>query len=284
MVRIFIALVLVLSLELFANDAYGREEPSEAALMQKIESFLDAGSFVRNKEFIKIIFDPYTHYYKSQRIDTLKVVQTLKDNGLLKLVFNSPQELVLHFKTNGSPLFFVKVMSDTLRNIGYYRYVTQASQLNAEEFSWSITLKSEYATDPVILQQELQKSGCSIMDIEKNSQYEWSYSIDMSRAYLNVTQLQPREKLTLKRSLYSYWLDVSKIEELEIHSSARNQWYPSIAYYDASMHLLKIIQENEVYKYMNLEMPQEAKYIKITDLYTLKNVKDELVLHPKGAK
>lgn len=284
MVRIFIALVLVLSLELFANDAYGREEPSEAALMQKIESFLDAGSFVRNKEFIKIIFDPYTHYYKLQRIDTLKVVQTLKDNGLLKLVFNSPQELVLHFKTNGSPLFFVKVMSDTLRNIGYYRYVTQASQLNAEEFSWSITLKSEYATDPVILQQELQKSGCSIMDIEKNSQYEWSYSIDMSRAYLNVTQLQPREKLTLKRSLYSYWLDVSKIEELEIHSSARNQWYPSIAYYDASMHLLKIIQENEVYKYMNLEMPQEAKYIKITDLYTLKNVKDELVLHPKGAK
>ncbi len=284
MVKVLLAFFITLSFELFANELYLDDRPSEAALMQKIQSFLESGSFSRNREFIKIIFDPYTHYYKAEKVDTLKVVKTLKDNGLLKLTFSSPKELVLHFKINGSPLFFVKVMSDTLRNIGYYRYVTVASHLDAEEFGWSISLKSEYATDPVVLQQELQKSGSSIMDIEKNSPYEWTYSVDMSKAYLNVPQLQPHEKLTLKRSLYSYWLDVSKIEELEIHSSARNQWYPSIAYYDASMHLLKIIQENEVYKYMNLEMPQEAKYIKITDLYTLKNVKDELVLHPKGAK
>lgn len=284
MVRFFLAFLLFAAFHLHAEDLDAQQSPSSAALMQKIESFLDPATFKRNEDFIKIIFDPYTDYYKNNRINSIKVAKTLKENGLLKLVFGAPRELTLHFKTNGSPLFFVKVMGDTLRNIGYYRYVTVASQLSESEFGWSINLKSEYATDPLILEQELQKSGCGIMDIEKKSAYEWSYTVDMSRAFLNVPQLHPHEKMQLKRSLYSYWLDVSKIEALEIQSSHRNQWYPSIAYYDASMRLLKIIQENEVYKYINLDMPQEAKYIKINDLYTLKNVKDELVLYPKGAK
>jgi hypothetical protein len=252
--------------------------------MEKIKSFLDERTFAQNRDFINIIFEPRSDFYKNQRVDTLKVVQTLKENGLLKLFFNSPKELVLHFNTSGSPLFFVKIMSDTLRNIGYYRYVTIASHLNASEFSWSINLKSEYATDPLVLAQELKKNGCTIIDIEKKSSQEWSYTIDMRNAYLNVTQLQSYEKINLKRSLYSHWLDVSKIEELEIQSSSKNQWYPSIAYYDASLHLLEIIKENEIFKYMSLKIPKGAKYIKISDVYTLKNVKDELVLLPKGSR
>ena len=67
---------------------------------------------------------------------------------------------MLNFETNGAALFFVKIMGDTLRNIGYYRYVTQESNLQSKRFKWTISLNSEYATDPIILQRELLKSGC----------------------------------------------------------------------------------------------------------------------------
>ena len=253
-------------------------------LTTKIKSFLDENRYKENKEFINVIFDPKASFYKNERVDVVKVIQTLKENGLLKLFFASPREFTLNFKTSGSPLFFVKIMGDTLRNIGYYRYVTTASNLDASEFSWSINLTSEYATDPLVLNKELQKSGCRIIDIERNSVFEWTYVVDIENGFLNIDALENNNKITLKRSLYEHWLDVSKIKMLKILSSKRNHWYPYIAYYDSSLHLLKMIKRETIYDEIMLEIPKNAKYIKISDMYTLKNVKDELILLPKGSR
>jgi len=90
--------------------------------------------------------------------------------------------------------------------------------------------------------------------------------------------------MQLRRSLYAHWLNVSKIKGLDIKSSHRNSWYPYIAYYDASMHLLKVIREDKIYYNIKLNIPQNAKYMKIADLYTMKNIRDELRLTPKGSK
>lgn len=260
------------------------EELQEDPLTTKIKSFLSEKSYESNKAFINVIFEPKSSFYVKDRVDAVKVIQTLKDNGLLNLFFESPQDFRLNFKTSGFPLFFVKIMEDTLRNIGYFRYVTTASNFDTSEFSWSINLTSEYATDPLILQNELMKSGCSIVDIEKNAVKEWTYTIDITNGYLNVVQLHTNEVLKLKRSLYSHWLDISKIRSLKIKSSRRNRWYPYIAYYDASLHLLKLLKREKIYKSITLNMPKNAKYIKISDMYTLKNVKDELILYPKGRR
>jgi len=175
-------------------------------------------------------------------------------------------------------------MSDTLRNIGYYRYVTTAATLNSSEFTWSINLTTEYATDPLVLQTELNKSGATIIDIDRKSKTEWTYVVDMGNSFLNLTELEDSVEIKLKRSLYAHWLNCSKIKELYILSSRRNNWYPYIAYYDASLHLLKVIKEDKRYNKINLEIPKEAKYIKISDLYSLKNVKDELTLYPSGSR
>jgi hypothetical protein len=250
----------------------------------KIQVFLDPQTYIENREFINLIFDPREAFYKNQRVDAVKVVQTLKDNGLLKLFFQSPQELKLNFKTSGAPLFFVKIMGDTLRNIGYYRYVTTASNLDASEFTWNISLTSEYATDPLVLEKELAKSGCKIIDIERNSKYEWTYVIDMRGGFLNLETLQSKQEVRLKRSHYAHWLNVSKIKELKITSSRRNSWYPYIAYYDTSLHLLKVFKDNKICYKTELDIPQNAKYMKISDLYTLKNVRDGLVLLPGDSK
>lgn len=281
---LFVSFLLFSFAHALNNDYLGEVASQKASLTGKIQSFLDEKTYRENREFINIIFDPKSAFYHNGRLNSLKIIQTLKENGLLKLFFDSPREFQLNFKTSESPLFFVKIMSDTLRNIGYYRYVTIASHLDASEFSWSISLKSEYATDPLVLQTELAKSGCEIIDVQRDSAQEWTYSIDMGHGYLNIQSLQDNEEVTLKRSLYAHWLNVSNIKELEIQSSRRNEWYPYIAYYDASLHLLKIIKENKTHRDILLHIPKNAKYIKISDVYTLKNVKDELKLLPKGSK
>ena len=273
----------ILVLLLFFSSLYA-EAISKDPLLRKIESFLSQNSYEDNKDFINVIFEPKSAFYIKERVDVVKVIQTLKDNGLLNLFFASPQEFTLHFKTSGYPLFFVKIMEDTLQSLGYFRYVTTASNFDSSEFSWSINLTSEYATDPLILQNELHKSGCSIVDIEKNSDKEWTYIIDIGNGHLNVPQLHTGEVLKLKRSLYAHWLDVSKIRSLRIKSSRRNRWYPYIAYYDASLHLLKLFKREKIYKDLTLKMPKNARYIKISDMYTLKNLKDEISLYPKGKR
>jgi hypothetical protein len=263
----------------FTFDAIQSQDDPVTA---KIKSFIDEKRYIDNEEFINVIFDPKSAYYINDRVDVVKVIQTLKDNGLLNLFFKSPQEFTLNFKTNGSPIFFVRLMDDTLRSIGYFRYVTSASHLDASEFSWSINLVSEYMTDPLILQNELNKSGCEIIDIERDNAKEWTFVIDMNHGHLNLEELKNSKTVKLRRSLYAHWFNVSKIRSLKIESSRRNHWYPYIAYYDASLHLVKLLKRDKVYKHISLKIPKNAKYMKISDLYTLKNVRDGLVLHPLG--
>jgi len=277
MVKTIMAIVLLFRFA-YCDDL--QEDP----LTLKIKSFLSEKSYEANKDFINVIFEPKSAFYVKDRVNAVKVIQTLKSNGLLNLFFRSPQDFRLNFRTNGFPLFFVKIMEDTLQNIGYFRYVTTASNFDASGFTWSIDLTSEYATDPLILQNELHKSGCDIVDVEKNSAREWTYTIDITNGYLNVAQLYAGEELKLKRSFYARWLDISKIRSLKIISSRRNRWYPYISYYDASLHLLKLLKKNKIYKKLTLAMPKNAKYIKISDMYTLKNVKDKLLLYPSGTR
>lgn len=286
MVKLFFTFLLLFSFsfaEEFAADVVDSNS-TKAKLTNKIKSLLDESVYTKNEAYIKIIFSPESDFITNYRVDAVKVVETLKENGLLSLYFKKPQELIINFKTSDNPLFFMKIMGDTLRNIGYYRYVTRESKLDETGFTWSISLKTEYVTDPQVLQTELNKSGSVITDVTMNTQTEWTFSVDMRDGFLNVPKLVAFENIELKRSLYAYWLDVSQIKKLSIQSSVRNSWYPYITYFDSSLHLLKVIKKDSKTRNIILNIPNGAKYIKISDIYTLKNIKNFLLLAPKGSR
>lgn len=274
MVRIFLLFSLLLS---FLN--------AEDLLIQKIKSLINPATFVKDRAYIDVIFSPKEDFYtKDGRVDSIKVVRTLKENGILNLFFKKPRDINISFKTKGEPLFFIKIMGDSLQNIGYYRYVTKESSFSDEEFVWKINLTSEYAADPIILAQELGKSECEIVDVIRENETDWTYIIDMKNAKLDAPTLEGEVEHKLKRSLYAYWLDVSKIENIEIESSARNDWYPYIAFYDKSLKLLRVMKIDSKKTSLILEMKEDTHYIKISDIYTLKNIKDDLVLKPTAKK
>ncbi len=254
-------------------------------LMQKIQNLVNPRTFAKDKAFIETIFSPKSAYYKEDgRVDSIKVIKTLKDNGVLNLFFKTPREMNISFKTQGTPLLFIKIMSDTLQNVGYYKYMTKESNFDDSGFVWKINLTSEYAADPLILAQELEKNNCKIVDVVRENESDWSYVIDMKKAKLDVAALEGGVEFNLKRSLYAYWLDVSKIGTLDIVSSIRNEWYPYIAFYDKSLKLLNVIKIDTKKTNITLELDPEAYYIKISDIYTLKNIKDDLVLTPLERK
>lgn len=247
-----------------------------ADLYQKIESLVGKDDFAKNRAFIEIIFSPSKAYFVNDHLDVVKVAQTLKENGLLKLVYKRAQPLELTFTTNGSPMYFVKLMGDTLRAMGHYRYSTSESRLDTISFYWKITLNTKRATDPVLLQDELRKRGCEITDIVRENPLAWSYEIDMSKAHLKLSPLERGEEVVFRRSLYDHWLNVSKVKRMTVWSFRGNNWYPYIAFYDSSLRLLKVYKRDKKSWQVTVNPPRDTTYVRISDLYSLKNIKDGL--------
>jgi hypothetical protein len=272
-VKRFVLLIVLTALTLNASD-----------LLEKVRDFMGDDRYATHRGFIEILFKDEAAYYTNEHLDVVKIVETLKQNGLLQLFFEKPQQLTLTFTTNGPSLYFVKVMGDTLHAIGYYRYMTEYSKKNESEFVWRITMQSEYATDPTVLKNELFKRGCKILDIKRLSQSDWYYNIDMASASLNAHNIGQGEVLKLKRSLVPHWVNVEGIRQLKLTSSGSNVWYPYITFFDNSLHLLKVYKRDKKTWQIRINIPSNTQYVKIADMYDLKNIKDGLDIEASGIK
>ncbi len=266
------------------NQKSDSQEAEKDLLQEKIKALIGDNAYARHVRFIRIIFANEEDYYTNARVDVAKVIQTLKDNGLLELFFKKPQEMHLTFQSGGYPLFFVKIMSDTLQSMGYYRFITERSKQDESGFYWTIRLTGEYAIDPVLLKKALQKRGCDIVDINRNTKTDWAYHIDMKNAYLMLKELEPYTEKLLKKSLYEHWLNVKSAKSLTLWSLKGNSWYPYVSIYDKELHLLKVYKRDRKTKKIKLELPEDTAYVKIADLYSLKNIKEGLRVQAQGTK
>ncbi len=285
-----LCLVLLLSLSTLYCEEFTLDQELESVeqqkdlLQEKIKDLIGDKAYARHVKFIKIIFANEEDFYTNNRVDVANVIKTLKDNGLLDLFFKKPKEMHLTFHSSGYPLFFVKIMSDTLQSMGYYRFITDQSKQDESGFFWTIRLVGEYAIDPVLLKNALQKRGCDIVDIDRHSKTDWSYHIDMKNAYLMLEELLPYKERELKKSLYEHWLNVKSSKSLILWSLKGNNWYPYISIYDKELRLLKVYKRDRRTKKLKLELPQDTVYVKIADLYSLKNIKGGLRVQTQGVK
>ena len=241
-------------------------------VFEKVRAMVGDTVFFRNEAFIKIIFSDRNTYEKAGQIDVVSIVKTLKDNGLMRLGYGRSRTLELTFETNGAPQFFMTLMGDTLRDMGYYNYLTDSAQLSKSGYVWRIRMEAESAVDPAALQQKLAERGCRIFDIERSGDTQWRYFIDMGGAHLNLTPLALGEKVTMKRLVYPRWLDVSQANQLTLWSLKGNNWYPYIAFYDDDLRLLKLYKRDKKSWQIIINLPRGCAYVKIADLYSRKNM------------
>jgi len=246
-------------------------------LFLKIENFIGKKQFLVHNNLINLLFKNKEDFYNSSdKLNYILLLQTLKKNGLLDLKFKKPQELNIEFHTNKDAIKSLKILNETLRAMGYYYYFTKEVNYKSpnQDLVWIIRFKAEYALDPLLLIKELKLKSCKIIDIQKQNNTSWLYQLDTTNA--NITEaikIDNNEKVILQKPLKAYFLQVDKAKTLQIIGRRLNHWFPYIVFYDKHLSILKVIKKNRIYKGYKTKIPTGTKYIKITDLYTLINIK-----------
>ncbi len=249
-----------------------------------LNSILGTRTYNANKGLIDIVFKQKSNYYNGNSVDVIKVVQALENNKLVNLSLKTSQDITLSFSTKGSPIFLVKIMSDALRNIGYYKYMTKESHIAGSEFLWIIEYNGDSVIDPIVLDAELAKSGCHITDIQATHPASWSYEIEMSNAHLSVAKLDLTTTITSERGISEKWIDVSTVSKVSISSNHANSWYPSISFYDQELHLLKAQKIDSKTSELSINLPSDTVYMKISDLYSLNNIKNGFSIEAQASR
>jgi hypothetical protein len=253
-------------------------------LDDKILNLLGQKDYQLHHNLINILFQKRERFFLGDEIRFVPVLKALKKNGLLHLGFDRPKRLTVEFHLYHDPLKSLKVMNDTLKSLGYYYYFTKKSIYDGNgNLTWTITLNTEYAIDPFVLSSELVKQECRILDIEKVSDDKWVYKIDTLNAKVADTILvESNERVILQKPLKPYFIEIKEGRELRIIGRKLNNWFPYIVFYDSHLNVLDVIKKKRIYRGLVTKIPENTKYIKISDLYNLINIKRGLSIIVKS--
>lgn len=265
----FISLILLGSL--FANEA---ETTVDTLLHDKIKNLIGEPIYNEHINLINFVFKNKHNYQHNESLNYISIIKTLKENGLLHLNYEEPKDILIQFKINNNPLKSLKILKDTLKSLGYYYYFTKTSVYDGDKIlNWTIKLKTEAAIDPLVLSNELLEKDCRMVDISKEND-KWIYTIDTNFASLkDAMYVSSNERVSFQKPLTPYFIRIDKAQSLYVASRVLNRWFPNIVFYDKHLKILKVVNEDRVHRNIRLSVPEETKYIKISDLYTLINIK-----------
>lgn len=268
MVRIFVVLSLLLS---FINAS---------ALHSELENILGQNSYLAKKKFLNILFKDQQKFHVGSEVDIHKVLSTLKENSLIRLDYKRNRELHLSFATEqNNPLIFIKMIQNSLNTLGYSTPTTEKVMRDSSGFLYKVNLKTSSAIDPVLFASELTKQGCYIAQMKRYSKVNWRYNINISDIDIVPNETIFNKKMALKKPLNPYWIDVEQAKTLTLSSSRGNSWHPYIVFYDRDLKILDTISKELKSYNERLSIPRGAKYVKISDIYTLENLKRGLSVY-----
>lgn len=245
-------------------------------LLQKVENLIGSRDYLAHQNLIKVLFSKKEKFYIGESFRYKTILNELKDNGLLKLEFSSPQEFFVEFQTNKDTIKSLKILKNSLKSLGYYYYFTKSSSSDGEgNFFWTVSIKSKASLDPLALFDELLKKDCKIIDIKREESNKWVYKIDTKFAKISeAVVVDNNEKIVLQKPFKPYFLEIKEgAKSLKVISRRLNNWFPYIVFYDTHLNVLKVIKRDKEYRGATINIPENSKYIKISDLYTLMNIK-----------
>lgn len=249
-------LVLITSSVLFAN------------LNQKALNLLGKDKYYTNKGLIDFIL-------KDSNITYTSMVEKLKRNNLLDLKFNKKKQLNITFKLNDSSSKSMIITKKVLKSLGYYKTVTKNLEFLDNSIIWDFTIETKAAIDPLYISKAFNKRNSYIRDIIKEGENKYTYYIDTSKAkFFRTYQFENGSNvLSLKKISKGYFLAVNENEKLNIQSIAGNRWHPNIVFYDDKLNIIEIQNSDNFTKNLSLKVPENTKYLKINDLYSLNNLR-----------
>ncbi len=255
--------LLLLALSVFASP-----------LEDKIESFIGEKEYRIQKNLIGVLFkDKISFLRVDNSVDDIKVLKKLKDNGVLKLFYAKPQKLSLTFSTTENPLIFMRVINESLSSMGYNYFLTKRALKDYDGFLWEIIISTEHIVDPLILSKNLQERGCFLESVDRADKNKWIYVVDTDNIKIEALKIEANKTTELKKPIKPYWIDVESMKSISFSSKMADRWFPSIVFYDNKLHIVQDFQKDSATNRLKLKIPEDAKYAKVADLYTLDNIK-----------
>jgi len=247
----------------------------QATLLEdKIESFIGEKVYKTQKNLIRILFKDESKFLnEDSSVDDIKVLQKLKDSGILKLFYKNPQELNLAFSTKDNSLVFMRVINEALSSMGYNYFLTKRALKSSDKFLWEIIISTEHVVDPLIFSKRLKARGCYIEKVERSSQNDWAYEINSDEIKIESRKVEANRTIKLRKPIKPYWIDIKDMKSISFASKIADRWHPSIVFYDDKLHIVKDYQKDKVTNRLKIKVPSEAQYVKVSDMYTLDNIK-----------
>lgn len=248
---------------------------SGSILKEKVENIIGTNDYKANSGLINLLFKNESLYIINDKIKYYKLFKTLQDNGLLNLQLNRPSDIEIEFIGLNKHFKSYKILNDTMQVLGFRYFFTKSMSVNSDDhFIWNIVFKAEYMIDPVMLLKELQQANSVVKKVVNKGNNKWTYEIDFQNAELsNAIKIAKNERVSFQKPLRAYMIEVENAQNLQVISRSSNHWFPHIVFFDKDLKVLEVIKENKVQKGVRVDMPDDTRYIKITDLYNLINIK-----------
>jgi len=250
-----------------------------SSLQENIENFIGKKTYKINKFLIYNLFKDENSFYLGEKLRYIKIFRILKENGLLHIKYNSAKDINIVFESQDKTIKTIKTVKDILLNLGYSYYFTKSITRIDSNLKWEINFKSESMLDPLVFLKELSKLNVKVLNIKKINNTKWKYKIDVNYVnILNSIDIAKNEVIKLKKPHRDYVIKVNDAHKLKIMSHRLNEWYPSLTFYDKDLSLIGFVEQNRIYKGIKLKIPNETKYILISDTYNLINIKRGLTI------
>ncbi|BFU77850.1 hypothetical protein ALC152_10650 [Arcobacter sp. 15-2] len=248
---------------------------SGSVLKEKVENIIGTKDYKIHSSLISLLFKDESKYIINNQIKYLKVFNTLQENGLLNLRLNKPRDIEIEFQSSEKNFKSYKILNDVMHMIGYRYFFTKSMSIDDKQtLTWKILFKAEYMLDPVVLLNELRKNSANVIEVVNKGSNKWFYKIDFKNADLDsAIKIDNYEKVKFQKPLRAYMLKIEEAQSLQVISRNLNNWFPNIVFFDKDLKILKVIKKNRVYKGFKVKIPENTRYVKVTDLYNLINIK-----------
>jgi len=249
-------------------------------LEEKVESIVGKQNFQIHKGLIEFLLKDERKFIYNNKIQYLKLFEVLQQNGLLNLRLHKPTNINIEFKMVDKNIKAYKILNDSLQSLGIRYFFTKSMNLNDQkELSWTILFKAEYMLDPVVFIKELQLHNCKVNNLVVKDKNSWYYEIKFENSRLSkAIKVEKNEKVRFQKPLRALFLQVDDSKQLQVISRNLNNWYPHIAFFDKDLQVLGVIKKDRKYKGLKTKVPFGTKYVKVTDLYNLINIKRGLTI------
>lgn len=244
-------------------------------ILETVKNYIDPPTYRAKENLIKALFANEEQFINktTRKADTIKIVSTLKHNGLLPLSYKAAQTLNLTFKINTKPLLSMRLINDALESLGYTYYLTKSITKNGDDISWSVNINTQNIVDPIMLRKKLQAQGCQINSIKKHGSFSWIYSLQTDNARLKTIAIPSSSPQDLGRPSKPYWLHVQHAKGVKVQANPNDRWFPHITLFDDALTPIDEIISDTNQKNIHVKIPQNAKYIRIDDKFLLDNIK-----------